>query len=240
MKNKILEGLKSKYPDVSTSILSRIADKLAKTVTKEEDVETAVEGVSIQSLIEAETDRRTNDVVHTAVANYEKKHGLKDGKPVSGGGQEEHEPDKTKSSGTTGTEGGTQPQGADLAAQIAAAVKAAVEPLTQQIATFKAEKSADTFKQQLDNAISEASDKYKERVLRDSRFLKFDTPEAQIEWLEAIKAEASEDAANNKAQGAVFGTPKSGGKSTKTDEIPASVMAGIKQGAAPAADAQPF
>lgn len=234
-KKKILDLLIAAYPGVSSTILGRIADKLAKTVTKEEEVQPAVDGVTIQTIIDAEGDRRATDATQTAVTNYEKKHSLKEGKPVSGDAGKEKDP----ATPPAGGEGADPAKGGDLAAQIAAAIKSAVEPLTTEIASLKAEKAADSFNSQLNAAIAGASDKFKERVLRDSKFLKFDTPEAQAEWLETIKTEATEDANDNAAQGAAFGIPKTGGKGGKKDEVPASVMAGIKQ-TAPADDAQLF
>lgn len=45
MKQKILEALKAKFPGVNANVLNRIADKLAKTVTTDEQVTTAIAGV---------------------------------------------------------------------------------------------------------------------------------------------------------------------------------------------------
>ena len=44
MKDRILAALKAKFSGVSADILDRIAVMLAKTVTTEEQVATAVEG----------------------------------------------------------------------------------------------------------------------------------------------------------------------------------------------------
>lgn len=216
-KKKILDLLIAAYAGVSSTILSRIAEEKAKTVTKEEDCEAAAESVTLQSIIEAESDRRATQATQSAVANYEKKHSLKEGKPVNEGAGQQQNSQQASSAGGDGKEG---QQGGDLAATIAAAIKSAVEPLTAEIATLKTQKAAEDFNTQLSTAISGASDKFKERIQRDSRFLKFDTPEAQAEWLEAIKAEAAEDAADNAAQGAVFGRPKTGGSAKKEEVAP--------------------
>ena len=82
MKQQLLDALKAKFEGVSDKILDRIADKLAKTVTKAEDVETAVAGVTFQQVIESYGDSRATEAQQTAVKNYETKHNLKDGKPV--------------------------------------------------------------------------------------------------------------------------------------------------------------
>ena len=85
MKGKILDALKAKFEGVSDAILDRVAAKLAKTVTNMEDVDTAVAGVTFQQVLESYGDSRATDAQKTAVANYERKHGLKDGQRVNGG-----------------------------------------------------------------------------------------------------------------------------------------------------------
>ena len=85
MKSQILEALKAKFVGVSEAILSKYAEKLAKKVLKEEDVATAVEGVTFQQILDSYGDSRATEASQTAVSNYEKKHGLKDGKAIEGG-----------------------------------------------------------------------------------------------------------------------------------------------------------
>ena len=82
MKKELLAALKAKFEGVNENILSRIADKLAKTTTKEEDVATAVSGVTIQQIIEGYGDSRATEAQQSAVRNYEEKYGLKDGEKL--------------------------------------------------------------------------------------------------------------------------------------------------------------
>lgn len=82
MKQQILDALKAKFEGVSDAILGRIAEKLAKTATTAEDVETAVAGVTFQQVLESYGDSRATEAQQSAVTNYEKKHNLKDGKPI--------------------------------------------------------------------------------------------------------------------------------------------------------------
>lgn len=82
MKEKILELLKTKFLGVSEQTLSRIAEKAAKTVTDDEAATTYVESVSFQSLIDSEADYRATRATQTSIENYEKKHGIKEGKPI--------------------------------------------------------------------------------------------------------------------------------------------------------------
>ena len=84
MEKKILDALIEKYSGVKEPILRRVATKLAKTVENEEDIATAVDGV-FADVLEAYGDQRATDAQKTAVANYERKHNLKDGKAVDGG-----------------------------------------------------------------------------------------------------------------------------------------------------------
>lgn len=82
MKEKILAALKTKFSGVQDAILDRIAEKLAETVTKEDQISTAVSGVTFDTLLQSETDRRVTEGSKTAITTYEKKHNLKDGKPA--------------------------------------------------------------------------------------------------------------------------------------------------------------
>lgn len=80
---EILGALKTKYVGARETILDRVARNLAKTVTKPEEVQTAVDGVTFQQVLDSYGDSRATDATKTAVANYEKKHGLRDGKSVA-------------------------------------------------------------------------------------------------------------------------------------------------------------
>ena len=78
----ILAGLQQKFTGVDTAILTRIATKKAEGVTDETKVNFIVEGISFSDVLNSYADFRAGDASKTAVTNYEKKHNLKDGKPV--------------------------------------------------------------------------------------------------------------------------------------------------------------
>ena len=106
MKQKILEALKAKFQGSNANVLSRIADKLAKTATTEEQANTAVAGVTQELLevIESYGDSRATEAQQTAVQNYESKYGLKEGKPTANGGvqaapKQQSEPAKPQDGG---------------------------------------------------------------------------------------------------------------------------------------------
>ena len=98
--NALLAALKAKFEGVSDAVLDRvIKSKFGKTVTTTEHVETAVAGVTWQSIIDSYGDSRANEAQVTAVSNYEKKHGLKDGVKINGGEQQVQQPTKTEQDG---------------------------------------------------------------------------------------------------------------------------------------------
>lgn len=98
--NALLAALKAKFEGVSDAVLDRvIKSKFGKTVTTTEQVETAVAGVTWQSIIDSYGDSRATEAQVTAVSNYEKKHGLKDGVKIGGGEQTVQQPPKTEQDG---------------------------------------------------------------------------------------------------------------------------------------------
>ena len=79
---QILAGLQQKFAGVDTAILTRIATKKAEGVTDETKVNSIVEGISFSDVLNSYGDFRAGDASKTAVTNYEKRHNLKDGKPI--------------------------------------------------------------------------------------------------------------------------------------------------------------
>lgn len=79
---QILAGLQQKFAGVDTATLTRIATKKAEGVTDETKVTSIVEGISFQDVMQNYGDFRAGQAQTSAVSNYERKHGLKDGKPV--------------------------------------------------------------------------------------------------------------------------------------------------------------
>jgi hypothetical protein len=217
MKQKILEALKAKFQGVSDTILSRIAEKLAKTVTTEEGVEPAVEGVTFQQVIESEADRRATDATQTAVTNYEKKHGLKDGQKVeTGGATKKDEPDKPDTGGDKIT-----------AESIAAAVAAAIKPLSEEISALKTGKVADERKTKLEAVIGKLPDALKKPY---SRMSVKDMTDDEFDTLIAdTTAEVDELLADITAKGSVLKVPMGGGKGSKepSKDDTAKVVDGI-------------
>lgn len=140
MKKEIFEALKAKFMGVSDNILDRIAAKLAKTVTTHEQVASAVEGVTVQQVIESYGDSRATEAAQTAVLNYESKHGLKDGKSVQKA-VSEIDPDENNNGGE----------------KIPAWAQAIIESnktLSEQMRTMRGEKLTASRREQLSKIIS--------------------------------------------------------------------------------------
>lgn len=121
-----MELLKTKFSGVDDSILSRIAEKKADGVTDEGQLQPIVDGISFADVLNSYGDYRANGATLSAVQNYEKKHGIKDGKPV-GKPIEEPKPKEDES---------------DIASIVAKAVSEAVKPFSEKITSFENEKQA--------------------------------------------------------------------------------------------------
>lgn len=219
MRKEILDALKAKFPGVSDAILSRVADKLSKTVTTAEQVATAVEGVTIQQVIDSNGDSRATEAQQTAVSNYEKKYGLKDGQKVQGGA-----PVSEPNNDTQPAAGGT-----DLASQITAAVTAAVKPLQDEITALKTGKVSETRQQKLNDIIGKLPENFRKPYTRIS--VKDMTDEEFETLTTEVTSEVEGLLADADAKGAVFGKPSTGngktqpGKEPTKDEVDAVAKA---------------
>lgn len=202
MKQQILDALKAKFSGVSDKILGRIADKMAKTVTSQEQVKTAVDGVTFQQVLDFYGDSRATEATQTAVANYEAKHGLKDGKAVNA----EVEPN---------TEQG------DSGEKIPSWAQALIESnktLAQQVKTLQSEKLTANRRDQLSQIISTLPPTIRKAYERTP----VDTlTDEEFETLKGeITSEAAEIAKETSAKGVVFGRPTIQG-GTKTQQTTA-------------------
>jgi hypothetical protein len=215
MKQLILNALKAKYEGVSENILNRIADKLAKTVTKEDDVQAAVDAVTFQQVIDGEADRRATEATQNAVTNYEKKHSIREGKPVTtGGGQ--------------GTQ--TEPDKKDDSNETPAWAKAIIESnkaLGDKLAALEGEKVTTSRKQKLDAVIDKLPDNLKKPYSRIS--LKDMTDDEFSTFITETTSEVEELATDFAAKGAVIKAPMGGGfaKKEPSKEESAAVLSGI-------------
>ena len=135
---QILAGLRTKFAGVDDATLQRIASKRAEGVTDESKVNSIVEGITFQDVVTNYGDYRADGAQKTAVSNYEKKHNIKDGKPI-----EEPKPQDPPTDPKP-----NEPQ--DLTAQIAAALGTALKPLTDRMDAMDAQSKADVRNKQID------------------------------------------------------------------------------------------
>ncbi len=142
---QILAGLQQKFAGVDTATLTRIATKKAEGVTDETQVNSIVEGISFQDVLTSYGDFRAGDARITAVANYEKKHNLKDGKPI-----ENPKPEPPKPTDPP------KPQEADIAKMIADGIAAGIKPFADKLSAYEAREA----QAQRNSQILEVAKKY--------------------------------------------------------------------------------
>lgn len=205
MEKKILEALKAKFEGVSESILGRVAKKLSQKVKAEDEVETAVDGVTFASLLESYGDSRATEAAASAISGYEKKHNLKDGKAIEGK-KDEDKPDND---------------------DIPAWAKALVESnksLSDKLAAIEGKKKSESRRAQIDSLVKDLTAAQKKAYARMSVDNCSDEEFAQM--VNDVKGEVAELAAENKRSGSVFGRPLTGsgsdGKASK-EEVAAVV-----------------
>lgn len=130
MKKKLLEALKTKFVGIDEAILERMATKRAEGLTDESKITAIVDGITIQDVVKSYGDYRANEAAASSVSNYEEKHGLKDGKPVTKGVNEE-----------TGKEGKKTYTADELDSYFNSKMEEKWKPYQQEIDTYKAEKA---------------------------------------------------------------------------------------------------
>lgn len=233
MKKQILEALKAKFQGVSEAILNRIADKLAKTVTTAEQVSTAVEGVTIQQVIESYGDSRATEAQQTAVHNYETKYGLKDGVKIDDGGGSQG-----------GQQGGvqtvqTQQQGGDEIPTWAQTIIDSNKALTERLNKMDVDRTTATRKQQLQTIIEKLPEKLRKAYER--------TPvdgltEEQFNTLfSEISSEVEGIVNETQVKGAVFGRPAAqNGRTNQGNDLTKEQVEAISHRDNKPADGQPF
>ena len=130
MKKKLLEALKTKFVGIDEAILDRIATKKAEGLTDESKITALVDGITIQYVIQSYGDYRANEANVSSVNNYEEKYGLKDGKPVTTGGNEGE-----------GKEGKKTYTADELDSYFNTKLEEKWKPYQQEIDSYKAEKA---------------------------------------------------------------------------------------------------
>lgn len=141
---QILAGLQQKFSGVDTATLTRIATKKAEGVTDETKINSIVEGISFQDVMQNYGDFRAGQAQTSAVSNYEKKHGLKDGKPIETPKPEPPKPEPPKQQET------------DIAKMIADGIAAGIKPFADKLTKMEAQEA----QAQRNSQISAVAKKY--------------------------------------------------------------------------------
>lgn len=143
MKEKLLALLVAKFIGVSEATLERIATKKAGSISDETQLQSVVDGIDFGVILQSEKDATITEANKKAIENYEKKHGIKDGKAV------------------VVTPEDTPPAPTDIASIVAAAVSKAIEPLQSKVELFEKQKTSEQL-----NSIARA--KLKEKSIPES------------------------------------------------------------------------
>ena len=218
-------------------MLNRIAEKLAKTVTTDEQVTTAVAGVTQEfiEIIESYGDSRATEAQQTAVHTYETKYGLKDGQKIdetggAAGGQ--------AGSGTTVQQqqaGGAQEQ----APAWAQALIDSNKKLNDRLDKMDGERTTATRKQQLSTIIEKLPENLRKAYERTPVN---DLTDEQFNALVGeITTEVNGIVSEVQAKGAVFGKPTiTGGTGNQGGELTKEQQEAIAHRESKPKDGQPF
>ena len=236
MKEKILAALKAKFVGGNANILDRIATMLAKTVTTDDQVTTAVEGVTqgMIDVMEGYGDQRATDAQKTAVANYERKHNLKDGEKISDGGGEQQTASQTQQ--TT-----TQPAGgAETVPAWAQTLIDSNKQLTERLNKMDGERTTATRRQQLAEVVAKLPENLRKPYDRIS--VEQLNDEEFTNLVAEVTTEVEGLLSDIKTKGAVFGQPAAhisgGNKGNELTQEQKDAIA-VREGKAKE-DGQPF
>ena len=238
MREQILNALKAKFPGVNAIVLNRIADKLAKTVTTQEQLTTAVAGVTQEfiEIIESYGDSRATEAQQTAVHNYETKYGLRDGQKVEPNG----------GAGTAGGQaGGTTAQQQNTGGaqeQVPAWAQALIDSnkaMSERLNKMDIERTTATRRQQLQTIIAKLPEDLRkgyERTPVDNL-----TDEQFSTLVGEITIEVDGIANAIQAKGAVFGKPTvQGGTGNQGDALTKEQEEAIARRDGAPKEGQPF
>lgn len=220
MKQQILTALKAKFVGVSDAIIDRVATKLAQTVTTAEQVQTAVDGVTFQQVLESYGDSRATQAAQTAVHNYETKYGLKDGVKVTPPEQQPPVPPVTPP--VTPPAGG-----AETVPAWAQALIDSNNSLKNELAQMKAARTTETRKQQISTLIEKLPENLRKAYSRTP--VDGLTDEQFTALVGEITTEVGDIQSSIQQKGAVFGKPAAQNGGNQGAELTKEQLAAITQ-----------
>lgn len=221
MKQQILTALKAKFVGVSDAILDRVATKLAQTVTTAEQVQTAVDGVTFQQVLESYGDSRATQATQTAVHNYETKYGLKDGVKVT--------PPETQPPVVPPVTPPVTPPagGAETVPAWAQALIDSNNSLKNELAQMKTARTTETRKQQISTLIEKLPENLRKAYSRTP--VDGLTDEQFAALVGEITTEVGDIQSSIQQKGAVFGKPAAQNGGNQGAELTKEQLAAITQ-----------
>lgn len=232
----ILAALQTKFAGVDAKILGRIAKKHAKTATgtTEADAKTIVDGITFQQVLESHADYRATEAQKTAVANYESKHNLRDGKPVEAQQQQTGQQEQNQGGAQTAQQGGQQPE--EKVPAWAQQLMDDNKALREELNGYKVERTQNSRLERFRKAIESAPDKVKARYEKDFARLTFKDDADFDSYLEEIAPDITAMAEQIQRNGAKVGAPfgSQGSGTTASEIVKARFEAAAKADAAPA------
>ena len=233
MKQQILTALKAKFVGVSDAILDRVATKLAQTVTTAEQVQTAVDGVTFQQVLESYGDSRATQATQTAVHNYETKYGLKDGVKLT-------PPEQQPPVVPPVTPPVTPPAGgAETVPAWAQALIDSNNSLKNELAQMKTDRTTETRKQQISNLIEKLPENLRKAYSRTP--VDGLTDEQFTALVGEITTEVGDIQSSIQQKGAVFGKPAAQNSGNQGAELTKEQIAAVsRRDGADQGQGQPF
>lgn len=228
----ILDALKKKFEGVDEKVLNRIARNAAKTVKSEDEATQFVEDYTIQQVIDSYSDSRVTE----SISSYEKKHGLKDGKPattddepddVDGNkdpdkdkkGKNDDEPDEDgKGKGKKGNKEN------DEMPSWARALIDGQTRLNERLDGIEKGKVADARKSRFMEVIKDAPEKFRERAEKKYSRYTFKDDEDFETYLEELAEEVEEVSTTEESKGGIVTPPKGGNKGGGSEYKPSPAM----------------
>lgn len=226
MRKKILEALNTKFPGVSDNKLKRIVDNIEKKIKSEDEIQAAVDAITVESLLDSYGDARANLSRDNIIRDYETKHNLKDGKPVEVKPGGEQGAAATNAGGGTqqvtggGAAGEQQQEGVQFSPEVQAlmneikAMREENKTLAASVTSMQREKVSDMRMKKLSDLLNGVPEESRNRYLRDYGYMSFDTDEKFNGYIEAITPEIEKIRTETEQSNAHVGGTKGGGSNT--------------------------
>lgn len=204
MKGKIIDLLKNKYRNLgfTDKAFDGVAEFLSQTTTKEEEIETATDGVaSLLKAFQSDADSRVTAAVEKT---------KKEATPTP--------PPPTPPTPPSGGDNGKQP------ADFTAAMQAALAPLMEKISALEAGKTVDHRLKAVEETLKDASPVFKAKALRDFPRMQFKDDAEFDTFLSEMKSDA-EALTKQEQIAASAGRPFQAGGTAATKTVDADIAA---------------